>query len=130
MKLTSAQASELVGVSSAVAGVGELHEMKMQGGVMKMQARTSLALAAGVAQELKPGGFHLMLMDLKQTLPAGSTVPLVLTFKDASGKTTQQSLNVPVALRAPGQGEKDHKQGVDHHGADKHGGHKHGAHQH
>jgi periplasmic copper chaperone A len=122
MVLTSAKGAELVGVSSPVAGVSELHEMTMDGGVMKMQARASLALPAGVAVELKPGGYHLMLMDLNKTLTVGATVPVALTFKDSAGKTTQQRLDVPVAARAPGQSAAAAK------AAEK--GHNHGAHQH
>ncbi len=60
--------------------------MKMEGGVMKMSAVDRLPLPAGKAVELKPGGYHVMLMDLAQPLKEGDTVPLTLTVEDKAGK--------------------------------------------
>jgi copper(I)-binding protein len=86
-----------------VAGVVEVHEMKMDGDVMKMRALESgLALPAGKAVELKPGGYHVMLMDLKLPLKKDTTIPLTLTFKDAKGVQSTQELKVPVSTTAPG----------------------------
>jgi copper(I)-binding protein len=102
MKITSKDGAKLVGVSSPVAGVGEVHEMKMEGDVMKMRAISSLDLPAGKAVELKPGGFHVMLMDLKQPLAKDSKVPLTLLFKDAKGVESKMELSVPVSATAPG----------------------------
>ena len=85
MKITAKESVQLTGVSSPVAGVAEVHEMKMEGDVMKMRAVPVLELAAGSTVELKPGGYHLMLMDLKQSLTVGSTVPVTLMFRDAKG---------------------------------------------
>ncbi len=73
MKITAPRPMQLVGVATPVAGVAEVHEMKMEGDVMKMRAVPALDLPAGRAVELKPGGYHLMLMELKQPLEAGST---------------------------------------------------------
>jgi hypothetical protein len=107
MKITSSNASRLVSVSTPVAGVAQVHEMKMDGDVMKMRALTDgVELPAGKTVELKSGGFHVMLMDLKQTLVAGRKVPLTLVFKDANGLETQLTLNLPVAKTAP-MGAKD-----------------------
>ena len=64
MQLQSAQDAKLVSVQPHVAGVVEVHEMAMDGGVMKMRAVPSLALPAGKAVELKPGGYHVRLVDL------------------------------------------------------------------
>jgi copper(I)-binding protein len=89
-------------VSSPVAGVAQVHEMKMEGDVMKMRAMPSLDLPAGQTVQLKPGGYHVMMMDLKQTLPKGSTVPLTLRFKDAQGAESKVELKVPVSTVAPG----------------------------
>jgi periplasmic copper chaperone A len=103
MKLTADQDMKLVGVASPVAGVGEVHEMSMDGGVMKMRALTQgLDLPAGKAVELKPGGFHVMLMELKQALPKDSTIPVTLLFKDKAGKDVKMEIKMPVAARAPG----------------------------
>jgi len=102
MKITAKEGAKLVGVSSPVAGVGEVHEMKMEGDVMKMRAMPSLDLPAGKAVELKPGGYHVMLMDLKQALLKDSKVPLTLRFKDAKGVESKLELSLPVSAVAPG----------------------------
>jgi periplasmic copper chaperone A len=104
MKLTARKATQLVDVSSTVAGTAEVHEMKMEGDIMRMRRIAKLDLPAGQAVELKPGGYHLMLLDLKQPLAVGSTVPLTLLFRDASGAESRLELKVPVATKAPGSG--------------------------
>ena len=101
MKITAKDGAKLVGVSSPVAGVGEVHEMKMEGDVMKMRALPLLDLPAGKAVELKPGGYHVMLMDLKQALVKDSKVPLTLVFKDAKGAESKMELSLPVSNVAP-----------------------------
>lgn len=111
MKLTAAQATRLVGVSSPVAGVAEIHEMKMDGGIMKMRAITALDLPVNEPVELKPGSFHVMLMDLKAPLAKDASVALTLTFKDAKGVQSQQQVSVPVSTgmpMAPGAGMHKH----------------------
>jgi len=102
MKLTAKDGAKLVGASSPAAGVTEVHEMKMEGDVMKMRAIPALDLPAGKSVELKPGGYHVMLLDLKAPLAKDTTVPLTLTFKDAKGAESKLELKVPVAARAPG----------------------------
>ena len=102
MNITAKDGAKLVGVSSPVAGLGEVHEMKMEGDVMKMRAITALDLPAGKTVALKPGGFHLMLMDLKTPLKKDSTIPLTLRFKDAQGKESTLDLQVNVSTQAPG----------------------------
>lgn len=102
MRLTAPEATRLVRVESPAAGVAEVHEMKMDGNVMKMRALPGLDLPAGQAVELKPGGYHLMLMDLKAPLAKGTQVPLTLVFQDASGVQSRQQLQLPVATSAPG----------------------------
>ncbi|EGJ11903.1 MULTISPECIES: copper chaperone PCu(A)C [Rubrivivax] len=96
-QISSAQGGRLVGASSPVAGVVEVHEMAMDGNVMKMRALANgLALPAGQTVELKPGGYHVMLMDLKQALDVGSTVPVTLIFEGADQKRESVELQVPV----------------------------------
>jgi hypothetical protein len=98
MKITAKDGSRLVSASSPVAGVTEVHEMKMEGNVMKMRAlEGGLELPAGKTVELKPGGYHVMLMDLKGPLARDSTVPLTLVFKDAKGVESRIELKVPVS---------------------------------
>jgi periplasmic copper chaperone A len=104
MKITSQTALRLVGISSPAAGVAEVHEMKMDGDVMKMRAVDALDLPAGKTVELKSGGYHVMLMDLRQTLPKGSMMPMTLRFRDANGVESKLDLSVPVGLAAPSGG--------------------------
>ena len=107
MKLTAKDGVKLVAASSPVAGVTEVHEMKMEGDVMKMKAVAGgLDLPAGKTVELKAGGYHLMLMDLKAALPKDSTIPLTLLFKDAKGAETRLELKVPVATGPTASGHK------------------------
>ena len=102
MKIIAKEDAWLVGASTPVAGVAEVHEMKMDGDVMKMRAVPALELPAGKTVELKPGGFHVMLMDLKAALPKDSTVPLTLRFQDAKGVQSKLEFKLPVAVLAPG----------------------------
>ena len=96
-QITSAQGGRLVSVSSPVAGVVEIHEMKMEGDVMRMRAVSDLALPAGKAVALKPGGYHVMLLDLKQALKAGDTVPVTLVVEGADKK--RESIEIKAAVR-------------------------------
>ena len=100
MQITSPQGGKLVGAQSPVAGVTEVHEMAMEGNVMKMRAVSALELPAGKAVELKPGGYHVMLMELKQALKAGETVPLTLTVEGKDGKRETVELKLPVKAAA------------------------------
>lgn len=114
MKITARDGARLVSVSSPVSGVAEVHEMKMEGDIMRMRAVAGgLALPAGKTVELKPGGYHLMLMDLKTALTKETTVPLILVFKDDKGVESQVALKVPVAL-VPPVGKSDAMPGMDH----------------
>jgi periplasmic copper chaperone A len=102
MRITARQSMQLVGVATPVAGTAEVHEMKMEGEVMRMRPVAKVDLPAGKTVEFRPGGYHLMLMDLKQPLKAGAVVPLTLIFRDGQGAERKQDLSVPVAAQAPG----------------------------
>ncbi len=96
-RITSAQGGKLVSAATPVAGIAEVHEMAMEGNVMKMRAVTGgLALPAGQAVELKPGGYHVMLMDLKQQLKEGDTVSVTLTVEGKDGKKETLEVKAPV----------------------------------
>ena len=73
----------LVSASSPVAGEVQLHEMAMEGNVMKMRQVKDIPVPAGGVVELKPGGMHLMFMNIKAPLTAGETVPVKLKFAKA-----------------------------------------------
>lgn len=101
MKLAAPTAMRLVEVRSPVAGVVEIHEMAMEGDMMKMRAVPGgLDLPAGKVVELKPGGYHVMLMDLKQPVKTGDTVPLTLVF-EAQNKQ-RSTLEIKAVAQAMG----------------------------
>jgi copper(I)-binding protein len=110
MQITAPAASTLISVSTPVAGVAEVHEMKMDGDVMRMRPLAKgLELPAGKAVQLQPGGYHLMLMDLKLPLQKDTTIPVTLTLQDSKGVQSSQELRVPVLTTAPkGQVEQQH----------------------
>ena len=102
MQVTSAQPARLVSISSPAAGVVEIHEMTMDKGVMKMRAVQALELPAGKTVDLKPGGYHVMMMDLKQPLKDGDTVPFTMVIEGADKTKSQvEVMAVVKALTAP-----------------------------
>lgn len=121
MNLKATGDARLVGVSTPVAGVAEVHEMRMDGDVMRMRAIEALPLPAGQTVALKPGGYHVMLMDLKQPLKAGDRLPLTLRIVDAQGKQQDVALEVPI--RAMGSAAAAPAHGADGAAAGGHGTH-------
>lgn len=95
MQLTAKADSKLVEVQSPVAGVIEIHEMAMDNNVMKMRQIPGLALPAGKAVELKPGGYHVMLLDLKAQVKEGDVVPVTLVFEGKDGKRETVEVKAP-----------------------------------
>jgi copper(I)-binding protein len=84
MEIVARENSRLTGVESAAAGTAQVHQMKMENGMMKMRAVPSLALPEGKPVRLDPGGYHIMLFDLKQPLVAGRKLKLVLIVEDSA----------------------------------------------
>ena len=109
MTLTSPLAGRLVGATSPVAGVTEIHEMRMEGQVMRMRAIDGLDLPAGQAVQLKPGGYHVMLMELKQPLKPGETVPITLVIERAGGAKESIRVNAPVRPLAASTAPMEHQ---------------------
>ncbi len=97
MTLTSRQDATLVGATTPFADKAEVHEMKMQGEVMKMNAVPRLALPAGRPVELKPGGYHIMLFGLKQPLKAGNKLPLELQIEEGGKRS---NVKIEAEIRA------------------------------
>lgn len=133
MQLRAAADSRLVGASSPVTSVVQIHTMRMEDGVMRMREIPGLDLPAGKTVELAPGSYHIMLMDLSTPLQKGQTIPLTLKLQGADGKPFEQTIAVPV--RALGTHQHDghthhhhHDGHGHHHKKDQH--HHHGAHQH
>jgi hypothetical protein len=92
----------LIGGSTDAAAKLEVHEMSMKGGVMTMRPLDKgLAIDPGKTVKLAPGGYHLMLMDLKNPLKQGETVPITLKFEKAG--EVKVSLSVQgIGAQAPG----------------------------
>lgn len=82
----------LTGASSPVAASAELHETINDNGVMKMRPVASLPVAPGKPVTLAPGGYHIMLMGLKQALVAGTSFPVTLTFATGGAITTMATV--------------------------------------
>ena len=98
MQLKSAKDAKLVEANSPIAGVVEIHEMKLENNVMRMRAVPALDLPAGRTVDLKPGGYHVMLMDLKQQMKEGEVVPVTLVI-ESGGK--RETVEVKAKVRAP-----------------------------
>jgi len=106
MEITSKRPARLVAAASPAAAVVEVHGMKMEGGVMKMFPVNAVDLPANQTVKLAPGGYHVMMQELKQQLKAGDRVPLRLTFEMADKTRETLELNVEVrdVTGAPKQG--------------------------
>jgi len=94
--LQSSEESKLVAVTTPAARSAEIHVSEQKHGVMHMHALDAIALPAGQRVELKPGGFHIMLVGLTRALGAGDTVPLTFTFEDRKGKRTRIEVRAEV----------------------------------
>jgi len=111
----------LVSASTPAAGMTQIHEMKMDGDVMKMnELPDGLVIPAGQSVALEPGGYHLMLMQLTGPLVEGTKVPVTLTFEKAG--TVEVEVDVGgIAAKEPAM---DHAM----HGDNGGGHHDHAAH--
>ena len=110
MQITSVQDVRLIEASSPAAGVVEVHEMVMEKDVMKMRAVKGLDLPAGKTVELKPGGYHVMLMDLKQQMKEGDTVPVTLVVEGKDKKRSTIEVKAPVKpLATASKAAAEHK---------------------
>ena len=96
MALTSARDARLVAVQSPLAGSGEIHQMDMQGQMMRMREVGSLDLPSGKRVNLATGSYHIMLIGLKRQLKVGERVPVSLTVQGKDGKRETLWLKVVV----------------------------------
>ena len=106
MQIRSDADARLLSVTSPVVPRVEVHEMKMEGDVMRMREVKAIELPKGQSVTLEPGGFHLMLMNLKKPIAAGETIPLSLVI-ESGGK--QQTVEVKAEARATGGGMQHHQ---------------------
>ena len=96
MEIVSSRDARLVGVSSPAAGSAEVHSMTMDGGTMRMRAVEALDLPAGTPVKLAPGGYHVMLFDLKKPLVARQKVPLTLVIEETGKRAHRITVNAIV----------------------------------
>lgn len=113
--ITARAAVRLTGVRAPVAKTVELHEMKHEGGVMKMRSLKEIRIAAGETVKLEPGGLHVMFFGLKGPLEAGGSVPLTFEFRGADGKPFTRLVEAPI--RTPQASAGGH---AGHAGHDRH----------
>ncbi|WP_278070795.1 copper chaperone PCu(A)C [Brevundimonas sanguinis] len=96
LTLTAGSDDRLVSVSTALAQSAEVHEMKMENGVMSMgHLADGLPLPAGTPVELKPGGNHIMLMGLRDPLVDGRIASFTLTFEKAGPISVHAAIKQP-----------------------------------
>lgn len=96
MELTGKVNARLVGVSTPLTKSAEVHNMKMENGVMKMFPVDGIDVPAGKTVRLASGGYHVMLTNLQKTLNPGDKVPMQLTFELADKKRESVDLSVEV----------------------------------
>ena len=101
MQIRADAPARLLSATSPVVPRVEVHEMKMDGGVMRMRQLQAIELPAGKTVSLEPGGLHIMLMNLPKPIAAGDVIPLTLVIESGG---TQQTLEVKAEARAPGKG--------------------------
>ena len=108
MEITSKSAVRLVGVASPAAKTAEVHNMKMENGVMRMFPVTGVDIPAGQTVKLASGGYHVMLTGLQQPLKTGDKVPMKLTFEFPDKK--RETIDLSVEVRdIRGQPAKQHQ---------------------
>ena len=105
MQIRSDADARLLSVSSTVVPRVEVHEMSMDGGVMRMREVKAVELPKGKTVSLEPGGFHIMLMNLKKPIAAGDVIPLTLVV-ESDGK--RQTVEVKAEARAMNGGGMQH----------------------
>lgn len=97
MRITSTKDARLVGVKTPAAGMASIHQSTMEGGVMRMRHVEAIELPAGKPVDLKPGGYHVMLMHVAKPLKEGETVPVTLIIESKDGKRESVTVQVPVS---------------------------------
>jgi copper(I)-binding protein len=105
MQIQSDVDARLVSASSAAVPRVEVHEMKMDGDVMRMREVKAIDLPKGKTVSLEPGGLHIMLMNLAKPIVAGEVIPLTLVVESGGKK---QTLEVKAEARAPGAMPQHH----------------------
>ena len=105
LEIRSSEDARVVGVRSPASKSAEIHSMSTQGGVMKMRRLDGLDLPAGQTVRLAPGGNHIMLLDIKESLAPGGHVPVTLVV---SQKGKKKSIELQAEVRALDGGGSAH----------------------
>ena len=114
LTITSQEALTLVGVATPAADISEVHEMKMDGDIMRMRMAERIEIKPGEPLELKPGGYHLMLMALTGPVEVGQEIELSLQFEKPDGSKLEMPVKAVAGQNAAGDhhrhgGSGDHK---------------------
>ena len=96
MDITAKNNARLISVESKIAASTEIHNMTMNNGVMKMFPVDGVDVPAGKTVKLAPGGYHVMVIGLKEQIKPGDRVPLKLNFELADKKRESLELSVEV----------------------------------
>ena len=105
MELVAGENLRLTGVKTAASESAEVHQMKMEKGMMRMRPVPFLLLPAGKRVKLEPGGYHVMLFDLKNSLVAGQKLKIELIVEDAKKKVHRIAVEADIRDRV---GPADH----------------------
>lgn len=108
MKIRSTEQVTLTKLNSKQAGAVEIHETYVTDGIARMRLVRSLNIPVGNGIELKPGSYHLMFIDIKQEYKEGMLIPLTMTFKYPSKKTTHINIDIPVKKGGEDADNHDH----------------------
>jgi copper(I)-binding protein len=100
---TGTKPDRLLSASTPVAGIAELHAMSVDAGVMRMRGVTAMEVKAGETLQLKPGGYHVMLSELKQPLKVGDKFPMTLKFQNAGAVEVSVWVEDMGAMPSPGR---------------------------
>lgn len=108
MRLNSPTGAALVGIESPASGAAEIHEMRMEGDLMRMRAVPQVDLPAGRTVELQAGGYHIMLLDLKRALKKGDVVPIKLKLRGKDGTVREVEIQAEVRDLTAATGSMKH----------------------
>ena len=115
LKMTPQFNGQLTGVRTELAGLAELHEMSMDGDVMRMRKLDKLDVKNGETIEFKPNGYHLMLMEIKTPITAGQLVELVLEFETEQGEKVEVPFQALALTSSPSDESVSTKMHEKHH---------------
>jgi len=112
----------IVSAASPVAKSVELHEMKMQDGMMRMSPVKQIVVPAKGKVSLRPGGLHVMLFGVTNALKPGERIPLTFQFQDGTAVTTSAEVRAEAGMRGDGKPGMKPEGAAEHKPSDTSGG--------